>query len=158
MKYSVAIGLLMAGLASGWSIIDSPKYFKSADLLLLSAQDTLPELRTVEATRSEMAALLTDFCQSFNYEFIDLYGPDEKPRNDDFLTLDDPLKNAGFEVTSYGRGNWTRGPRFISLALEKGDCTCEVKKFYHGNGQQIEKVTERIICNAIDLGNESLKY
>lgn len=113
-------------------------------------QDRFDTIKVVTKTKEEIKTLLADFCTSFNYEVIDLYNSKEKPNENETLILDDYLKDAGFEITSSGRGNWILGSRIVSLTLEKVHCKCEIKKLYYGTGKKIEKVTERITCNAFD--------
>ena len=65
-------------------------------------------------------------------EFPELYNqlankiPDDKNEK---LILVEKLKNKGFEVKSYGRGNYPPlGPRIISVKLKSKNCECEVDK------------------------------
>lgn len=49
---------------------------------------------------------------------------------DERLLLVQILKQKGFTVTDWGRGNMPDGPRIVSLTLVKEHCSCRVDKKY----------------------------
>lgn len=66
------------------------------------------------------------------------------------LILVQILKNRGFKIKDWGRGNHPLGPRIINIKLEKGNCLCEVQKIYYSSynlPDEIYKITESIRCN-----------
>lgn len=62
--------------------------------------------------------------------------------------LADALKEKGFKVVNWGRGNYPpRGPRIVSLTLLKKDCICEVNKIYYfTTADSLYELSERIKC------------
>ena len=84
-------------------------------------------------------------------EFPDLYNgpvssiPDDK---DEKLILVGKLKEKGFEVTDWGRGNNPPlGPRIIHITLKKADCECEVNKYYYSTTvDTVYTVRESVVC------------
>jgi hypothetical protein len=51
---------------------------------------------------------------------------------DETIILAQKLKQRGFKVIDWGRGNYPpKGPRIINLILQKENCVCEVRKMYH---------------------------
>ncbi len=145
----IILSLIISEFACNQS---STKQDGLANINKIENQPRFDSIKVITKTKNEIKVLLTDFCASFNYEFIDLYIGEEKPGEHEKLVLDDYLKKGGFQITSSGRGNWTLGPRIVSLTLKKDYCECEIKKLYYGTGKKIEKVTERITCNAVDAG------
>lgn len=105
-----------------------------------------------EVSRDYMDTLMLDVCSSEDLEFIDLYSITDSIAADQFekLVLIDALKNRGFEVTQWGRGNWMKGPRIVNYTVEGPNCKCHVDKLYYSTKHQNEfRVTERISCEAI---------
>ena len=70
---------------------------------------------------------------------------------DEKIFLAQKLKDKGFKVTGWGRGNYPpSGPRIIMLTLKKGNCECEVDKVYYATLFDSEYVmTERIKCKKV---------
>ena len=101
---------------------------------------------TQEIRKQQIEEKLHNSCSTINYEVTDFYQNIEEPRENDTLQLIDILEEIGYEMTSYGRGNWTGGPRILSFHYKKGNCICEVSKLYYGSSKVIEKITERINC------------
>lgn len=64
------------------------------------------------------------------------------------LLLAEALKKRGFKVINWGRGNFPpRGPRFVSLTLQKDNCFCEVSKIYYSTLYDMRfEMAERISC------------
>jgi hypothetical protein len=64
------------------------------------------------------------------------------------LLLAESLKKRGFKVINWGRGNFPpRGPRFVSLTLQKKNCFCEVSKIYYSTLYDMRfEMAERISC------------
>lgn len=92
-------------------------------------------------------------CRNMHFEIMDLYAPtDEIPwGGDDFLIMDNHLKDLGFEQINGGWGNWMQGPRFIHLELDRGLCACSVNKKYwpyqEAEGEILQwQITEEINC------------
>ncbi len=96
--------------------------------------------------KEQISELLNNRCSKIDYEVINIYPNIEEPREDDTLYLINILEEIGYEMTNYGRGDWTGGPRIISFHYKKGNCLCEVSKLYYGSNKVIEKITERINC------------
>ena len=94
--------------------------------------------------------------ENSNYKFIELPNLyDTLPKEivdkdeDEKLILVQILKNKGFEVIDWGRGNHPLGPRMLVLKLKKDYCECEVHKMYYSSDHfpgEIYKATERIRC------------
>lgn len=94
--------------------------------------------------------------ENSNYKFIELPNLyDTLPKEivdkdeDEKLILMQILKNKGFEVIDWGRGNHPLGPRTIVLKLKKDYCECEVHKMYYSSDHfpgEIYMAKERIRC------------
>ncbi|HEY0654914.1 MAG TPA: hypothetical protein VGD65_17370 [Chryseosolibacter sp.] len=55
--------------------------------------------------------------------------PEDK---DEKIILVERLKQRGFNMIEYGRGNFPPlGPRIVIVDLRKGDCSCSVSKIYY---------------------------
>ena len=98
--------------------------------------------------------LISNPCDTFSIEFEGLYQPTDTLPNgaEETLILDNFLKERGYTQVDYGRGNWDRGPRIVSLELVKENCRCHVyKKYYYldkTNANKFSlKITEKIVCN-----------
>jgi hypothetical protein len=92
-----------------------------------------------------------DNCEDKFIELPDLYEKTTGKIADDEnekLILVDKLKNRGFEVINWGRGNNPPlGPRIIALTLKKGNCECEVIKIYYSTADESQyQMTEKIKC------------
>lgn len=92
-----------------------------------------------------------DNCDDKFIELPDLYDKTtEKIANDENekLILVEKLKNRGFEIINWGRGNNPPlGPRIIALTLKKGNCECEIIKIYYFTADESQyKMTEKIKC------------
>lgn len=88
-------------------------------------------------------------CEIGDLEFPDIYGQLNSIAQDQFerLAVVQKLKSLQFTITSWGRGNWTEGPRFISFTMSNGQCDCQVDKLYYSTPVKKKyKVTERIKC------------
>ena len=68
--------------------------------------------------------------------------------NNEKLKLVEKLKQKGFKVTNWGRGNHPpHGPRIIIINLKKDSCECEVAKIYYSTvDDTLYNMTERISC------------
>lgn len=105
-------------------------------------------------------------CDTFSIEVMNIYPLiDTLPRIlNDTLYLDNYLENIGFVTTKTGWGNWAEGPRIIENILVKKDCHCKVYKKYQVvqisskngkfDGHNKIKITEKIVCNALNNGVE----
>ncbi|MFZ6009335.1 MAG: hypothetical protein ACOYXT_03235 [Bacteroidota bacterium] len=71
--------------------------------------------------------------------------PDDK---DEKLLLVERLKAKGFEVVTWGRGNYPPlGVRIISYELKRDDCVCEVNKVYYRTlSDTLYQMVEGISC------------
>ncbi|MFC4818457.1 hypothetical protein [Flavobacterium sp. GCM10023249] len=57
------------------------------------------------------------------------------------------LKEKGFAIIHWGRGNFTHGPRVINYTLKKGNCECEVAKYYYSTTEEATYLrSEAISC------------
>jgi len=57
------------------------------------------------------------------------------------------LKQKGFKITNYGRGNFANGPRVIIYNLKNKNCECEVSKYYYSTTDSTTYLrTETISC------------
>ncbi|MEZ4805300.1 MAG: hypothetical protein R2852_07415 [Bacteroidia bacterium] len=75
--------------------------------------------------------------------------PDDK---DEKILFAQILKHRGFEVKSWGRGNHEKGPRIITLILEKDDCKCKVSKKYYSLAKSTDSVytySENLECKKV---------
>jgi hypothetical protein len=114
------------------------------------------EVNSLNAVNS----LALNFCDSFSLEITGLYPIlDSLPSvTTDSTLVKQLLLDKGFTQLDAGWGNWTKGPRFLYLKFNKGDCTCETfKKYYYNkkmpDGSYDLRVAERIICNSTCWGN-----
>ena len=92
-----------------------------------------------------------DNCEDKFIELPDLYEKTTGKIADDEnekLILVDKLKNRGFKVINWGRGNNPPlGPRIIALTLKNGNCDCEVIKIYYSTADESQyQMTEKIKC------------
>jgi hypothetical protein len=92
-----------------------------------------------------------DNCDDKFIELPDLYDKTaEKIANDENekLILVEKLKNKGFEVINWGRGNNPPlGPRIIAATLKKSNCECDVIKIYYSTVDESQyQMTEKIKC------------
>lgn len=66
------------------------------------------------------------------------------------IVLAELLESKGFEVVTWGRGNFPYGARMISLTLKKGDCECRVDKMYYDTVDSgYYAIRERIQCKKL---------
>ncbi len=105
-------------------------------------------------------------CDTFSIEVMNIYPLiDTLPSIlKDTVYLDNYLEDIGFVTTKTGWGNWMEGPRIIENVLEKNNCQCKVYKKYQVIQLQSEngkydghnklKITEKIVCNALNNGVE----
>ena len=105
-------------------------------------------------SKKNIEKLLSNFKNPIDYEFIDLYPLAQSITENDRVFLKRILVKKGFKVTDWSRGNWSLGPRFLSLTLKKGNCRCIVNKLYYSEykGQLYKykyRVTEQVNCNKI---------
>lgn len=92
-------------------------------------------------------------------QFPDLYDgltdnlPDDK---DEKLVLVEKLKERGFVITSWGRGNMPPlGPRIIGVELKKGTCICKVNKMYYSTAvDTLFQRAEEISCAKTGSSND----
>jgi len=80
---------------------------------------------------------------------IDIYDNLDSISGDYFeqLVVVEKLMTLGFTKTNWGRGNWERGPRIVSITLTTGKCDCEIHKLEYSTDDKAKyKVTERIVC------------
>ena len=68
--------------------------------------------------------------------------------NQEQLQLVQLLKNKGFKITQYGRGNYPpRGARIVSVDMTNETCNCNVNKIYYFTvSDDHYEVAERIKC------------
>jgi hypothetical protein len=88
---------------------------------------------------------------NIKFEFPSIYDSLARqiPQDDqESLILSEILKKKGFKEVYWGRGNFPPlGPRIITMALQKGDCICEVSKiYYYTIDDSLYEVSERINC------------
>lgn len=88
-------------------------------------------------------------------EFPDIYDTTANsiPEDaDERLVLVEKLKNKGFKIVDWGRGNHPPlGPRIVIYTLKNKDCECEVSKiYYYTTSKSTYTMTERIKCKNID--------
>jgi hypothetical protein len=104
-----------------------------------------------ELTLKEFKNLNLSYCDTFNFEILDIYGEkDTTSHSPIYLFLDNDLKAQGFKVTNVSRGNFQYGWRFIQMDLIKDECECVViKKYwdYEIVQDSSKMITEQIICN-----------
>ena len=64
------------------------------------------------------------------------------------LILVEKLKQRGFEITRWGRGNLPAlGPRIVDVELKKDDCICQVSKMYYFTTvDTLYQMAEGIVC------------
>ncbi|PLW94685.1 MAG: hypothetical protein C0592_02120 [Marinilabiliales bacterium] len=87
-------------------------------------------------------------------EFPEIYDslaysiPDDSTES---LVIVQILKEKGFVITNWGRGNHPRGPRIISITMVKEDCECVVSKLYYStNTEGMYEMTEWVKCCGIE--------
>jgi hypothetical protein len=87
-------------------------------------------------------------------EFVDIYDslePLPETQNEK-IVIAEKLKLKGFTLKNIRQGNWTVGPRIISVTLSNKKCDCFVDKLYYydyskpSETEKEYKVTERIHC------------
>lgn len=91
---------------------------------------------------------LTTVCKTDSIEYIDLYPRTHSIAIDstEKMVLVEQLKQNGFTVEHWGRGNFMEGPRMVSITLKKDDCTLRVDKLYYDTDTVgTFRVTERIL-------------
>ena len=93
-------------------------------------------------------------CENKFIELPDLYDCTVNKISDDKnekIILAEKLKNRGFNVTDWGRGNNPPfGSRIITVTLKKGIFECEVVKNYYSTTNESEYiVTEKIRCRKV---------
>lgn len=108
-----------------------------------------PEWDYRKVNKTYIDSLMVDICSAQGIEIEDLYPLLDSIASDTYekAVLVDSLKNKGFTVTDWSRGNWMEGPRIVSYTMS--DCTCECrldKLYYATENMGIYKVTERIKC------------
>lgn len=87
-------------------------------------------------------------CKTDSIEYIDLYPRIHSIAIDstEKLILVQQLKENGFTVEHWGRGNFMQGPRMVSITMKKDDCTLRVDKLYYDTDTVgTFRVTERIL-------------
>lgn len=92
---------------------------------------------------------MMDICSAKDLEFIGFYPVLDSISSDKYerSVLVNSLKEKGFDITGWGRGNWTEGPRIVSYEMSNGQCGCKVLKLYYSTDQRTKyRVTERITC------------
>ncbi len=86
-----------------------------------------------------------------NIEFFDLYDnlqteilEDDKEK----LILVEKLKNRGFVIEDYGRGNYPPvGARIVIVKMRRKECKCEIAKiYYYTTIDNFFEIRERIKC------------
>ena len=92
-----------------------------------------------------------DNCDNKFIELPDLYEKttDEIATDEsENLIIAEKLKNRGFEVINWGRGNNPPlGPRIIATTLKKDICECDVIKIYYLTANESQyQMTEKIKC------------
>lgn len=86
-----------------------------------------------------------------NIEFFDLYDnlqTEILEDNKEKLILVEKLKNRGFLIEDYGRGNYPPvGARIIIVKMRKEECKCEIAKiYYYTTIDNLFEIRERIKC------------
>jgi hypothetical protein len=98
-------------------------------------------------SKDKFPELINKMDSGLSVELIDLYKDSELIPDTDTLYINHYLKNLGFKVTDYGRGNWMQGPRIVSFTLENENYKCYVDKLYYSqDSANKNKITERIKC------------
>ena len=83
---------------------------------------------------SNLVDLVIDQKSNSQIEFKNLYDsltskiPED---SSEIIQLVQILKNKGFQITNYGKGNFLYGPRVVIATLKKDECECEVAKYYY---------------------------
>jgi hypothetical protein len=79
------------------------------------------------------------------YDTLSHYIPED---NEEKLILVEKLKERGFELMDYGRGNFPPlGARIVIVDLIKGDCHCSVRKVYYATvAEDAWQMAEAISC------------
>lgn len=116
-------------------------------------EQSVNEWNYKEVGSNYIDTLIVDICSTQDLEFIDLYPIMDSIASDKYesLVLHDLLKDNGFEITNWGRGNWMEGPRIVSFTMSNGKCECQIDKLYYSTENEDEyKVTERIKCSEIE--------
>jgi hypothetical protein len=131
MRYIILISIL---LFFPWSIYSQSQVIQSKndlieniiEILIEKGQDTFVEFPEL-------------------YENLSKGIPDDK---DEKLILVEKLKNKGFKVIDWGRGNYPPlGPRIITVSLKNNNCDCYVIKIYYLTVIENEYImTEKIKC------------
>lgn len=113
-------------------------------------QSTLENLKPTNS-REAILDMIINVHDNEQIEFLDIYSEVTVllPDSTEKLILSEYLKEKGFTVTNWGRGNWTDGPRIVSQELTSEKCNCQVDKLYYFIDGYVDKykVTERIKCN-----------
>lgn len=123
----------------------------------LTTYETSRPVRLVH--HADMDSLVANLSHGDNLLFTDLYPIVEElpPAGDEPFILKERLHVFGFDQVenSEGRGNWERGPRFITGEVQRGNLRCVVKKAYQiyermpdGNHNMI--VYEQIECREVE--------
>ena len=88
-----------------------------------------------------------EFPEIYDSLSTDCYIPDSLEK----LIIAEKLKSQGFEVVNWGRGNFPKGPRIVTLDLQKEGCKCIVsKKYYTTDFDSAWEMTETIRCELAD--------
>lgn len=95
-----------------------------------SDKDFVDKLLDIATATSSNEYLGEEYVQLTNlYDRLAVDIPEDK---DEKLILVERLKQRGFEVTDWGRGNFPPlGPRIVIVEVKKGNCVCEVSKIYY---------------------------
>lgn len=99
-------------------------------------------------TSIQIDSIIKNLPDSLAIEFIDLYKDTREIPDNDTSILVSKLKAQQFNMTNYGKGNWTKGPRMIKYWLESNEFICRIDKLYHSDTtiKNVYRITERIAC------------
>jgi len=126
-----------------YSISDTSYFDKLWNDLLI--EDSNKEYFKI--SKDKFSELIKKMDSELSVEIMDLYKDSELIPDTDTLYINHYLKNLGFKVRDYGRGNWMQGPRIVSFTLENENYRCYVDKLYYSqDSTNKNKITERIKC------------
>lgn len=114
-----------------------------------SDKDFIDKLLDLETATSSEEYLPEEYVQLTSlYDKLAHELPADK---DEKLVLVERLKQRGFEVTNWGRGNFPPlGPRIVIIELTKGNCVCEVHKIYYATiADTLYQQAEGINCKRV---------
>lgn len=95
-----------------------------------------------------------NLCENGLMEFVDIYNNFEPlvKDQDEKIVIVEKLKIQGFTLKNKRQGNWSSGPKIISVTLSNDKCDCYIDKLYYydysepSETEKVFRVTERVNC------------